>query len=183
MTIPRGQAPPSLTDALCTRCGLCCDGSLFADVRLIGRPEAMRLEIMGDEESGRESVVGLLSTPCPALDGTRCGIYEHRPQCCRTFECQLLQDTERGAVTVERAGELIAEAFERIGRVRELLASLGQPDLRLPLKERAARALAAVAPTTPATRRQRAELDAEMTALDHLIWQTFLGSGFGAASP
>ena len=23
-----------LTDTLCTRCGLCCDGTLFADVRL-----------------------------------------------------------------------------------------------------------------------------------------------------
>ena len=25
---------PNLTDTLCTQCGLCCDGSMFADVEL-----------------------------------------------------------------------------------------------------------------------------------------------------
>ena len=38
---------PSLTDTLCTRCGLCCDGSLFADVELASRDEASALEVMG----------------------------------------------------------------------------------------------------------------------------------------
>ena len=27
---------PLLTDALCTHCALCCDGTLFADVELVG---------------------------------------------------------------------------------------------------------------------------------------------------
>ena len=40
---------PSLTDQLCTRCGLCCDGSLFADVELAGSAEAAGLEVMGLE--------------------------------------------------------------------------------------------------------------------------------------
>jgi hypothetical protein len=38
---------PSLTDTLCTRCGLCCDGSLFADVELASGGEASALEVMG----------------------------------------------------------------------------------------------------------------------------------------
>ena len=83
---------PSLTDTLCTRCGLCCDGSLFADVELAGGDEAAALEVMGLEiEEGDEDDDGLLLQPCGALQGKRCGIYPHRPDCCRTFECQLLQ--------------------------------------------------------------------------------------------
>src|SRR5262252_11217599 len=99
---------PSLTDTLCTSCGLCCDGTLFADVELAGRAEVARIEIMGMaiEDEGRSS--GLLSQPCAALRGTRCGIYSHRPKCCRVFECHLLQSAERGAIKVERALEQIA---------------------------------------------------------------------------
>src|SRR5437773_10358721 len=115
---------PSLTDTLCTRCALCCDGSLFADVELSGPKEATGLEILGlkiedDGEGGR-----LLSQPCAAVRGKRCGIYAHRPESCRTFECRLLQDVQRGAVSVERAGEHIADALDRIGRVKRLLAQL-----------------------------------------------------------
>src|ERR1043165_7941634 len=111
---------PLLTDTLCTNCGLCCDGTLFADVELVGDAEVARLEIMGMdvEDEGRNS--GLLSQPCAALRGTRCGIYEHRPKCCRVFECRLLQNAQRGAVTVERALERIADARGQIGRVRAL---------------------------------------------------------------
>ena len=58
---------PSLTDTLCTRCGLCRDGSLFADVELTGPAEATGLEILGlaidDDADG-----GLLLLPCAALD-------------------------------------------------------------------------------------------------------------------
>src|SRR5437773_9919953 len=87
---------PSLTDILCTRCALCCDGSLFADVELAGRAEATRLEVLGLEiEDGDEGA--LLTLPCAALAGRRCGIYPHRPECCRTFECRLLQEVRRGA--------------------------------------------------------------------------------------
>jgi hypothetical protein len=106
---------PSLTDTLCTRCGLCCDGSLFADVELAGRVEATRLEDLGleidDDADG-----ALLLQPCLALQGTRCGIYALRPECCRTFECRLLQEVRRGAVGVERARVRIADTRKRIRR-------------------------------------------------------------------
>jgi len=167
---------PSLTDTLCTRCGLCCDGSLFADVEL-GQAEARRLEIMGLEVDDHESGAGLLSQPCAALQGRRCGIYAHRPQCCRTFECQLLQDAQRGAVTVEAAQDLIAEALKRIQRVRELLAQWGAGDVRLPLKERCAEALAGQVGATHGMERKRAALEAAMSAVESLIWRSFLGSG------
>lgn len=167
---------PSLTDTLCTQCGLCCDGTLFADVELVGEPEAIRLEIMGLEvEDGPGA--GLLSQPCAALRGTRCGIYAHRPQCCRTFECQLLQDAQAGAVSVAAAEGKIAEALRRIRRVRELLAQLGEGDASLPLKERCAEALAGDAEAGPEVKRKRAALAAAMSAVETMIWETFLGSG------
>ena len=40
----------SLTDTLCTKCGLCCDGTLFADVELSSSAEVTGLEILGPAE-------------------------------------------------------------------------------------------------------------------------------------
>ncbi len=107
---------PSLTDTLCTRCGLCCDGSLFADVELAGRVEATGLEVLGLEIDDDDADGALLLQPCLALRGTRCGIYALRPECCRTFECRLLQAVRRGTVGVERARVQIAGARKRIRR-------------------------------------------------------------------
>src|SRR5262245_53241941 len=167
---------PSLTDTLCTTCGLCCDGTLFADVELVGQAELARLEIMGMAVENEDRNTGLLSQPCAALRGTRCGIYAHRPKCCRVFECNLLQDAQDGAVTVERALELIANARDQIGRVRAMLGRLGNRDEDLPLKERCAETLAAEG-GSPATIEARAELEAAMTTLEDTIWNAFLGSG------
>jgi hypothetical protein len=168
---------PPLTDTLCTHCGLCCDGTLFADVELVGQAEVARLEIMGMEIENEDRNVGLLSQPCAALRGTRCGIYAHRPKCCRVFECHLLQDAQRGAVTVERALEQIAGAREQIRQVRAMLRRLGNRDEDLPIKERCAETLAADGGTSSEAIRARAELEAAMATLENTIWNTFLGSG------
>jgi Fe-S-cluster containining protein len=168
---------PLLTDTLCTKCGLCCDGTLFADVELVGQAEAARLEIMGMEIENEDRVVGLLSQPCAALCGTRCGIYAHRPKCCRTFECHLLQSAQSGAVSVERALELVALAREQIRQVRALLGRLGNRDEDLPIKERCQETLAADGGTTSEMIKDRSDLDAAMVALEKTIWNTFLGSG------
>src|SRR3990170_3443058 len=120
---------PSLTDTLCTRCGLCCDGSLFADVELASGDEASALEVMGLEiEDADEDDAGLLVQPCAALTGKRCRLHPHRPDCCRTFECRLLQEVERGAISVERANKTIAAALKRIKHVKELGVQLGTGD-------------------------------------------------------
>ena len=164
----------SLTETLCTRCGLCCDGSLFADVELAGRAEATRLEAMGMEVEDDDTSGAQLLQPCVALQGRRCSIYEHRPKCCQTFECRLLQDVRRGAVDVERAKEQIAEALKRIGRVKDLLAQLGQHDSHLPLGEICAEELSKDTDADPEVNRKRAELEAAMSAVEKLIRKTFL---------
>jgi hypothetical protein len=166
---------PSLTETLCTRCGLCCDGSLFADVELGGKAESTRLEILGLEIEDDEANRALLIQPCAALRGRRCDIYEHRPKCCRTFECRLLLDTRRGAVGVARALEHIENALSGIARAERLLSHLGVRDRRLPLKERCDEALAADAHAAPAVRAKQAELESVAFELDLLLRTTFLG--------
>ena len=163
-----------LTDTLCTRCGLCCDGTLFGDVELTGRREATRLEFLGLDVDGDDADAELLSLPCRGLHGTRCSVYAHRPACCRTFECRLLQDAERGALTVDDALARIAEAKAQVQRVKTLMAGIEpRRGLRLPLEERVADAIAA-APTSPAGIRRRAALESAAATLGRTIRTTFL---------
>lgn len=170
---------PSPTDTLCTRCGLCCDGTLFADVELSNTDEATALEVMGLEiEDADEDNGGLLLQPCRALQGKRCSIYPHRPDCCRTFECRLLQEVKHGVVGVEQAQAKIAEAVQRIERINELIVQLGQDGRRLPLKERCAEALplSEAGDTDDVLKPTRAELRAAMISLERLMRETFLGA-------
>ncbi len=169
---------PSLTETLCTRCGLCCDGSLFADVELASRDEASTLEVMGLEiEEVDEEDSGLLLQPCGALKGKRCSIYAHRPACCRMFECRLLQEVKRGAVSVDQARAQISDLLRRIERVQQLILQLGAGDECLPLRERCAEALALAeeSKAKPRLNRKRAELQTAMAAVERLIQKTFLG--------
>jgi uncharacterized protein len=98
----------SLEDILCTRCGLCCDGTLLDDAELSGEAEADRLEILGIETEDDD--VPVLPFPCAALAGTSCRIYRYRPGVCRTFECKLLQDTKAGILSLDQAKRRIRRA-------------------------------------------------------------------------
>ncbi len=124
---------PNLANELCTRCGLCCNGSFFSDVEITKREasemEAMGLDVDDDEQS-------LLLQPCSALSGRKCSIYPYRPQCCRTFECKLLKDVARGAVSIDEAKKEIACAISQVQELKILLRAFGQKDERMPLKER-----------------------------------------------
>lgn len=176
---------PSLTNALCTRCGLCCDGSLFADVELAHGDEAAALEVMGleiEEADGDDG--GLLLQPCRALKGKRCSIYAHRPDCCRTFECGMLQDVKRGVLDVARAHEIVAEALKQIKRVKVMAVQLGARSGSLPLKERCEAALAhsAEVASSPEANRRQAELRRAMLSVERLTQTTFLGGRNGVNS-
>ncbi len=171
----------SLTDALCTTCGLCCDGSLFADVELAGQREATQLEVMGLEIEEDENDGGLLAQPCAALQRRRCAIYAHRPKCCRTFECRLLQDARRGMITVPRAKDCIAATIKRVGKVRELIRQMGHCGEPRPLKERCAEALGFADETrgNPTLDRKRTELETAMKAVEELVQRWFLDDRTG----
>jgi Fe-S-cluster containining protein len=171
----------SLTDTLCVGCGLCCDGSLFADVELAGRAEITRLEVLGLEIEDDGAARALLSQPCAALRGRSCSVYPHRPKCCRTFECRLFQQVKAGAVEVRQAKGLIAGTLQRIGRVQELIRELGPREGTLPLAESCAEALASDADASPRAKRKRAELAAAMAEVTQRIRVTFLGRGVRGA--
>jgi uncharacterized protein len=98
---------------LCTACGLCCNGALFADAR--AWPEEMeRIRAAGVgtvEEEGRTRFL----LPCPRLEGNCCTIYETRFRTCRAFRCQLLNRYLAGDVEQ-------AEALARIGEAKAMLA-------------------------------------------------------------
>ena len=162
-----------LTDTLCTRCGLCCDGTLFGDVELSGPAEAARLEVLGLDVDTDDADAELLALPCGALRGTRCSVYPHRPQCCRTFECRLLQNAQRGAVTTDDALARISEARAQVQLVEALLSKLGARPAGMPLAERVAEAIA-TAGTAPRSARTVAGLEAAMAVLTHTIRTTFL---------
>lgn len=163
-----------LTDTLCTRCGLCCDGTLLGDVELIGPAEAARLELLGLDVDSDDGDAEVLPLPCAALRGTCCSIYAQRPRTCRTFECRLLQDTRRGALTVPDALAQIADARAQAQHVEALLTPVGARPVRLPLEERVADAIAASAGATPRAARARAELEAALIALRRALRTTFL---------
>jgi Fe-S-cluster containining protein len=170
------QINPNLTTTLCTQCGLCCDGSLFADVELASDAEAASLEVMGLEIEEGEENGELLLQPCKALQGRRCSIYPHRPECCRTFECRLLQNVRRGAVSIDQAKEKIASTLSGIERIKKLLAHMGQDDERSSLKERCMEVLTNSEQVSSgrANKQERAELEREMKAVETLIYKTFL---------
>lgn len=128
------------------------------------------MELLGLEVDEDEVGHGLLPLPCSALKKKRCTIYEHRPKTCRTFECKLLQDAQRGSVTVEHALEHIADACAKIDRVKILLAECGDRNIRLPLNERCAEAVA----NNTGSIQQHSELKTAWSDLAALIQTTFL---------
>lgn len=169
----------NLTDALCTECGLCCNGSLFSDVELASPRELSALEVLGLEvEEDDDTSEGLLLQPCGALNGTRCSIYAHRPKCCRTFECRLLRDTEQGIVTLDQARQIVREVSKQIENVKILIDQLGAGAGHLPLKERALEALEASgnALATPGIKTKRNALARAIASLEKLIAKTFLAN-------
>jgi len=123
---------------LCLSCGLCCDGSIFADVKLLPGENAGRLLSLGiplQPQSPRarngpgSKVKGWgFTQPCAALEQCRCRIYASRPQYCREFECLLLKKLVSGDVDFARAERLVRLARRQIGKIDKLLRALGQAD-------------------------------------------------------
>jgi len=127
---------------LCPHCGLCCNGVLFADVKLQGGDDAGRLTGLGlpiKKKTGRPA----FPQPCACFDGRLCRIYANRPKQCRAFECGLLKRVQAGELDAETALRKIAAARQLAERVRELLRRLGDRSETLALTRRYARVMRA----------------------------------------
>ncbi len=135
---PAKALAATATDAvsqLCPACGLCCNGVLFADVRLQKGDDPVRLAALGLSLERRGKTVRF-AQPCSALQGNLCCIYAERPARCRSFECRVLQRAQTGKLTPTTALKLIQRARRHEEVVRELLLQLGQRDEHLPLIRR-----------------------------------------------
>jgi len=127
--------PGSCVNALCPTCALCCNGVLFADVRLQAGDDAKRLASLGVALKRRGSVVRF-TQPCSCLTGERCGIYAERPARCRTFECRLLKRAQTGEITERVALASIRKARAAAEKVRRILRELGDTNETVPLSRR-----------------------------------------------
>ena len=176
------QSGPRLED-LCLTCGLCCNGVIFADVKLhLGdNPRAlaaMGLPIMRTKPRPRASSPGQtygFPQPCAALEGCRCRIYRSRPQHCCEFECLLLQQLKFGKTSPGKAERLVRTALNQAQQVRTLLRALGDHQENLPLADRyrrLAKALAA-AESGPSTGRVFSRLTLAMHKLSLTLSRWF----------
>jgi len=106
---------PRDDSALCRSCALCCDGTLFDNVRLgeddLAAARRLRLPLLvrGSQTS--------FTQPCPHSRDRSCGIYDERPGACRTFVCITL--------AAYLAGELDRPAADaRVERLRVAAAGI-----------------------------------------------------------
>src|SRR5229473_316362 len=93
------------SEDICLACGLCCNGTIFADVKLQAGDDTSRFRSLGVglRQVGCESGLSQsrlrpasVPQPCAAFDGCRCQIYAERPKYCRQFECLLLRSVWLG---------------------------------------------------------------------------------------
>jgi hypothetical protein len=143
--------------ALCTACGLCCDGTLFGFMPVEPDEHAIaaRAGVAVSERRGIASV----PLPCTYLDGACCTIYGHNYRICSTFRCKLLRARTAAKIDADAALAHVAEAQ----RLRNAFVSAARdagitgdiPAIRRTLREGGG-------PTNPATawpRLQQAALD------------------------
>jgi len=126
-------------EKLCLACGLCCDGTLFDNVRLEPGDDAKRLKTLGlpvTVSRGREPVARF-NQPCAALCTDRtCQVYANRPKQCRTYECMIFKRMQSGELAPGTALRAVTNARRQANRVRRLLRALGDTDEKRSLGER-----------------------------------------------
>lgn len=103
---------------ICTRCGMCCDGTLFQKAN-IGENENLSsgfsFEIIDHEGKG-------FKLPCPYFRDHFCLIYETRPYVvCSSFECKLLTRFSKEELTFQEAMKIIETAGDLKTKVESQL--------------------------------------------------------------
>jgi len=127
-TLPASDAPDIIAK-LCLKCGLCCDGTIFADVELRDDAETARLKAAGlqsrRKRTGSAPRPSCISQPCAAL-GTdcHCAVYEDRPAHCREFECLLFGEVANGTIRPANAQRIVSRARRLSSEARNLMDTL-----------------------------------------------------------
>ena len=159
-------------EQLCPKCGLCCNGVLFADVELRKGDDAQRLADLGLSlvKKGRQQAFAQL---CACFDGKLCRIYTERPKRCRTFECGLLKRVQAGELDADAALKTIAQARRQAEQVCKLLRGTGSDDERLALSQRYGRAMSG--PVDLSAGKASADLPGKLMATHRDLMQMLQG--------
>jgi Fe-S-cluster containining protein len=139
--MPDAPDNSTIIERLCLNCGLCCDGTIFADVRLRNEAEAARLKRGGLRPKRARSQSGpaafRIPQPCAALGADcRCAVYEDRPGHCARFECLLFQEVAQGAIQLASAQRVVRKARHLRDQARELMDTLTDAGEDQSLRER-----------------------------------------------
>jgi Fe-S-cluster containining protein len=121
---------------LCLECGLCCNGVIFADVKLQPTDNARSLASLGLGLKTTPAVTKF-NQPCSMFDGCRCKIYSERPVHCRKFECALLGSVQSGELTFSSSLRHIRKARRLAAEIEALLSTLEDQESTKPLMARA----------------------------------------------
>ena len=125
--------------ALCLECGLCCNGIIFADVKLQPEDKSEILKTLGITLAGtRKSKPQTLklTQPCPAFANGLCEIYCERPTYCRNFECLLLKEVKSGRTNAATARRTVHDTLRQVEAIKRLLRELGDANENLALNKR-----------------------------------------------
>lgn len=104
---------------LCLSCGLCCDGTLFRQVRITPDEKARLVELRIG--TGRKSGSDVMLLPCGKLEGKCCSVYEARPGGCRRFVCALGKRLESNELSFDEAQLHVRDMQERLEVLRVAL--------------------------------------------------------------
>jgi Fe-S-cluster containining protein len=125
---------------------MCCNGVIFADVKLQRGDNVPRLRSLGlpiphselriPHSTGSASRAPHFTQPCAALEGCRCRIYDERPEHCRNFDCLLLKNVKFGKIKPAAALRKIKLARKLADKVLRLLRQLGNNEETVALSVR-----------------------------------------------
>ena len=157
-------------ERLCAACGLCCNGVMFHSVRLQLDDVPTELAALGLKLKRKHKQDWILQ-PCPAHRDGQCAIYAQRPQRCRLFECQQLQQVKSGKISEPMALEKIREVQRRADQLDELSRRADGRPRKGPLSKRCEAALAEPfdATTHPELIRERKDLARGLAELEALL--------------
>jgi uncharacterized protein len=136
----------SKSDNICLACGLCCNGVIFADVKLQPAEDPEQLRKLGLPVVVQRALPTFADgqkwkwpQPCQALEGCRCKIYADRPLYCQQFDCALLKRVQERRITTAGALRLIRQTRGQAETVLNLLRALGNTEESLALGKRFSR--------------------------------------------
>ena len=115
--LSRGEDLDTTAAALCTTCGLCCQGLLHSNAVLrnaeVSGARSRQLNVIQNENGA------FFKQPCPCLKGTECSIYESRFETCKGYQCKLLKSLLGGEITLDDSLAVVRNTKQIEADIRE----------------------------------------------------------------